>query len=428
MKRRRRRQQRMLMLAGAVALLVIVLIVIISSCSKKNQTGGINAQAFSTGSELVLPLNAELNSGDYVSYGGYHFETKTKLAKMAKLITKNNENVTAANYDNAYGSAVLFTRDTGSGMESWCLYQQDPTHISNWYVFMGCHREVSMPDGILDMLLPLHLISDSYLRDNMGSRLALDTAYACGAKSAEATMQDQFKEFYANSGLYNMITLDTGFILTDKASGREVEFSFEETDESSWFTLKSTVPEEPEPSSRVQLSSTDAASEQEPVELSEADAISLSTILVNASYKTGTTASEYPYKATMNGADYMLELTWKDDTWSASVQNGDQTARLTTKQACTVAAIFGSNYMMNLDKDESVWPSDAGTVTPMGTCMVTTNDVNVRSQPSMDGDVLMTMLESSAVAVCGQTENGWYQIVYNDKFAYMSAQYLKAAE
>ena len=119
MKRRRRRQQRMLMLAGAVALLVIVLIVIISSCSKKNQTGGINAQAFSTGSELVLPLNAELNSGDYVSYGGYHFETKTKLAKMAKLITKNNENVTAANYDNAYGSAVLFTRDTGSGVESW---------------------------------------------------------------------------------------------------------------------------------------------------------------------------------------------------------------------------------------------------------------------------------------------------------------------
>ena len=84
--------------------------------------------------------------------------------------------------------------------------------------------------------------------------------------------------------------------------------------------------------------------------------------------------------------------------------------------------------MMNLDKDESVWPSDAGTVTPMGTCMVTTNDVNVRSQPSMDGDILMTMLESSAVAVCGQTENGWYQIVYNDKFAYMSAQYLKAAE
>lgn len=56
---------------------------------------------------------------------------------MAKLITKNNENVTAANYDNAYGSAVLFTRDTGSGVESWCLYQQDPTHISNWYVFQG---------------------------------------------------------------------------------------------------------------------------------------------------------------------------------------------------------------------------------------------------------------------------------------------------
>ena len=165
-----------------------------------------------------------------------------------------------------------------------------------------------------------------------------------------------------------------------------------------------------------------------PVELSEADAITLSTILVNASYKTGTTASEYPYKVTMNGADYMLELTWKDDTWSASVQNGDQTARLTTKQACTVAAILASNGVMKVESDESSWPDEAGTVSPMGACMVTTNDVNVRSLPSTDGDVLMTMLESSAVAVCGQTENGWYQIVYNDKFAYMSAQYLKAAE
>lgn len=110
MKRRRRQRQRMLVLLGAVVLLAVVLIVIISSCSKKNQGAGITAQAFSTGSELTLPVNAELNSGDYVSYGGYQFETGTKLSKMAKLITKNNENVTATSYDNAYGSAYLFTR------------------------------------------------------------------------------------------------------------------------------------------------------------------------------------------------------------------------------------------------------------------------------------------------------------------------------
>ena len=428
MKRRRRQRQRMLVLLGAVAVLAIVLIVIISSCAKKKQVDGISAEAFSTGSVLQLPLNAELNSGDYVSYGGYQFETGTKLSKMAKLITKNNENVTATSYDNAYGSCYLFTRDTGSGVESWCLYQKDPAHISKWYIFMGCHREVAMPDGTLDLLLPLHLISDSYLRDNMGSRLSLDTAYACGVNNADKTMQEQFKEFYANSGLYNMITLETGFILTDKQTSREVEFSFEEDTDSSWFTLKSTIPEEPEPSSRVQLSSTDAASTDEPVELPEADAITLSKILIDASYKTGTTASEYPYKASMNGTDYMLELTWKEDTWSASVQNGDQTARLTTKQACTVAAIFAANQVMPMTDNESTWPEEAGTVTPMGTCMVTTNDVNVRPNPSTNGNALMTMLESSAVAVCGETENGWYQIVYNNQFAYMSADYLKAAE
>ena len=428
MKRRRRQRQRMLVLLGAVVLLAVVLIVIISSCSKKNKTGGITAQAFSTGSELQLPVSADLNSGDYVSYGGYQFETSKKLASMAKLITKNNENVTAASFDNSYGASYLFTRDTGSGTESWCLYQKDPANIANYYIFMGCHREVSLPDGTLDMLLPLHLISDSYLRDNMGSRLSLDTAYACGAKNADKTMQEAFKEFYAASGLYNMITLETGFILTDKATNREVEFSFEESEDSAWFTLKSTIPEEPEPSSRVQLSSTDAASTDEPVELPETDAITLSTILVNASYKTGTTASEYPYNASMNGTDYQMELVWKDDTWSASVQNGDQTARLTTKQACTVAAILAANQVMPMKDDETAWPEDAGNVTPMGTCMVTDNDVNVRPAPSTNGNALMTMLESSAVAVSGQTENGWYQIVYNDRFAYMSADYLKAAE
>ena len=131
---------------------------------------------------------------------------------------------------------------------------------------------------------------------------------------------------------------------------------------------------------------------------------------------------------TIDGTDYQIELVWKDDTWSASVQNGDQTARLTTKQACTVAAILAANQVMPMKDNETAWPEDAGNVTPMGTCMVTDNDVNVRPAPSTNGNALMTMLESSAVAVSGQTENGWYQIVYNDQFAYMSADYLKAAE
>lgn len=428
MKRRRRQRRRLLTLLGAVAILAIVLIVIISSCSKKKQTEGITAKAFSTGSELTLPLDAELNSGDYLSYGGYQFESGKKISKLAKLITKNNENVTAKAFENAYGSSYLFTRDTGAGVESWCLYQKDPANIADWYVFMGAHRELSMGSGTWDILLPLHLISDSYLKDNMGSRLSLDTAYACGAKNTDTSMQEQFKTFYADSGLYNMVTLETGFILSDKLSSNEAEFRFEENGETAWFTIVSTTPEEQEPSSKAELSRTDKE-DFEPVSLSESDAITLSTILIGANYKTGTTASEYPYKAAVGGQEYALELVWKDDTWSASVQTGEQTARLTTKQACTVAAIFGANGMMDMKDDESAWPSDAGEVTPMGQCMVTTNDVNVRSMPTTDSNnVLMTMLESSAVAVSGKTENGWYQIVYNEQFAYMSADYLKAAE
>lgn len=427
MKRRRRRRQRLLMLLGAVAVLAVLLIVLISSCAKKDDGAGITARAFSTASELKLPLEAELNSGDYVSYGGYQFETGKKLSKMAKLITKNNENVTATSFENAYGAGCLFTRDTGAGIESWCLYEKDPANISNWYVFMGMHRELSLESGTWDILLPLHLVTDSYLKDNMGSRLSLDTAYACGLKGAETSMQELFKDFYADSSLYSMVTLETGFILTDKAGSNEVEFSFEENEDAAWFTIHSTVPAEPEPSASASLSRADKE-DFAPVALSESDAITLSTMLLGANYKTGTAATVYPYLVSTGGAEYLLELTWKDDTWSASVQTGEQTARLTTKQACTVAAIFGANGAMDLAVDESVWPADAGEITPVGACMITTNDVNVRSAPTTDGNnVLMTMLESSAVAVSGKTDNGWCQIVYNDQFAYMSADYLQAA-
>ena len=41
------------------------------------------------------------------------------------------------------------------------------------------------------------------------------------------------------------------------------------------------------------------------------------------------------------------------------------------------------------------------------------------------GKILVTLPSSSPVAVVGKTDN-WYQILFNDQLAYMSADYLRA--
>ena len=65
------------------------------------------------------------------------------------------------------------------------------------------------------------------------------------------------------------------------------------------------------------------------------------------------------------------------------------------------------------------------TVSPMVDCMATTNDVNVRTSPSTSSTILVTLPQSSPVAVTGKTDK-WYQILFNDQYAYMSADYLRA--
>ena len=137
----------------ALWLALVLLVSVLAGCSGKGSDTGIPAAAFSTQSVLTLPLKAELNSGDYLTYGGHQFISKKSLSKMADLIVKNNENVTSAEFKNAYGSCWLFSREVTGGVDSWCLYQQDPANIKNSYIFSGMHRELTTQDGAMELLL-----------------------------------------------------------------------------------------------------------------------------------------------------------------------------------------------------------------------------------------------------------------------------------
>ena len=148
---------------------------------------------------------------------------------MAKMIVKENDNVEKTLYENAYGKCWLFTTEATGGVNSWCLYQMDPANTKNLYIFSGLHRELNTEDGPLDLLVPLHLISDSYIRDNMGSRMELDTHYTCGAEDAEVPMADLFRAFYLESGLYSVTDSDYGFtVMPMKGMSLQLQFIFEE--------------------------------------------------------------------------------------------------------------------------------------------------------------------------------------------------------
>ncbi len=179
----------------ALVLVLAVLASVAAGCSDKKSDEGILAAAFSTETLLSLPISAELNNGDFISYGGYQFQNSKKLSKLAEKVTKNNKNINLQTTENAYGKCCLFTSETPTGTESWCLYQLDPANMNKQFVFSGLHRAVATPDGNQEMLLPLHLISDSYIRDSMGSMLALDREYTCGLKGAEETMEQLFRSF-----------------------------------------------------------------------------------------------------------------------------------------------------------------------------------------------------------------------------------------
>ena len=345
----------------------------------------------------------------------------------------NNDGVTAETYTNSYGDCGVYTKPNESGgKDTWCLYVKDPKNTNEkWYFFMGEHREIALDSGTLDLLLPLHLITDASLRDTMFAAVQPGTPYTCGIDKLPdgQTLSGMFRAFYEASGLYTVTTSDKGFTLVPRGGAQELMFQFDEQDANGQFMI--TVPQaaEPQPSTSAVVT----YGSDDPVTLPESDAAALSTVLLQANYKkTGKTA-DYRYSVDLGGQIYEVALDWKDNTWNGSVRYNGQVAMLVTKSSCTIASIFASNHLGGTpERDTAKWPADVQelAITPKAESMATTNDVNVRSAPSTNSEVFMTMPTDTVVAVTGvsdETDDGaWYEIWYNEVCAYLNAKYVKS--
>ena len=107
----------------------------------------------------------------------------------------------------------------------------DPKNTNEkWYFFMGEHREIALDSGTLDLLLPLHLITDASLRDTMFAAVQPGTPYTCGIDKLPdgQTLSGMFRAFYEASGLYTVTTSDKGFTLVPRGGAQELMFQFDE--------------------------------------------------------------------------------------------------------------------------------------------------------------------------------------------------------
>ena len=77
----------LLTLVAILVVFVAVIVIISKSCSAVPDTT-VTAQAFSTQTELKLPLSVKLNEGDYLSYGGYQFEINEAFAQRPFMSAK----------------------------------------------------------------------------------------------------------------------------------------------------------------------------------------------------------------------------------------------------------------------------------------------------------------------------------------------------
>lgn len=406
----------------ALVLAAVLLLTMFAGCSGKSDTV-ISATAFGTESVLALPLKAELNQGDFISYGGFQFETSKSLEKMSSLILENNENVVSETCVNAYGECRLFTRQEGGYTDSWCLYALDPANMSDWYIFCGAKREIETKDGTVDLLLPLHLISDHFVRDNMGNRLALDTQYACGLQDAEKSMEELFSSFYQFSGHYSVTQLDDGFsVLPAQGMPIELKFTFSNHDETDWFTITDVTERDPEPTEKVSVRwvPDDPGAEPFSKELIAEDALQLSALLIRQFYDTGAAIVDYPYLIDADGEIYNARVFWENNAWAGAAEHGGNTATFTTEDACEFAALMYINGLHALTEDVAV-----ENLLPMAACMKATTEVNIRFEPSTSGAIMRTSVPDEPFAIVGRTGD-WYQILMgNQQLVYMNADYLK---
>ncbi len=108
-------------------------------------------------------------------------------------------------------------------------------------------------------------------------------------------------------------------------------------------------------------------------------------------------------------------------------QSAHSVCSLIRGKAGRLTALFTALLFLALLRPEMAYAAGAAdgyTVTDVCMAMAVVQPARVRSGPDFSSPVLGMLEAGHAVNVCGQTDTGWYQIVYGNEIAYMEGKLL----
>ena len=118
---------------------------------------------------------------------------------------------------------------------------------------------------------------------------------------------------------------------------------------------------------------------------------------------------------TAGGIRFDVSFQLTDCVWKMTLQKDGQAGEITGADALTAAALYAENGFSIPD-----WVD----ITPASGEKTTTTGLNLRQQPSTDSAVQVAVPAGTKLTLTGDTETGWYQVLYDEMTLYASADYV----
>lgn len=244
-------------------LLLLAALPLLSACGGLDRQQAVEAEALFYDHSLSLPLVSYWHQGDLLQDGGIRFNLPARAergnfeAELQQYCQANSIRLETYDYSRwGNGHRYYLSAPVSTGKNApYCLYAwtTDSWADTQTMVFNGARARLRQrldddPALAQPLLLPYHLITDPRLSQDADATLYAGVAYELGPSDDEynafpfgdygaAKRQEQFSQFYAETGCYQVLTDENGDLLLNRENVSLV-FSFRELAGLVYFTLQ----------------------------------------------------------------------------------------------------------------------------------------------------------------------------------------------
>ena len=207
-----------------------VLVLLLCGCDGASWENNICAKSYPQEAVLTIPFGARVNQGDYLAYGGYRFTAEPGVVQNV-----NNwavlQGMSVQMFEDSIGSGVVIENEGNYFFLGALACEEDDI-----YEFSGMQRSIKTYKGSIPVLLPLHLVSDPFIRSSMSARIESGECYKIKDNVTDLNETvEQFFAFYASVYGSDVSMKDGNIVLTGDHG--EITFSFSVQDEEQCFAV-----------------------------------------------------------------------------------------------------------------------------------------------------------------------------------------------